>query len=92
MGPQGIFKPRVLDLPLSITTAPNGPCADAFGTDGLLRYKCRGTRRALAFQPFSLRSCFSMARAYLSFSPPIRSFSSISIRRARIRTSAASPN
>ncbi len=46
VGPQGIFKPRVLrDAPLSITTAPNGPYDDAFGTDGLLRYRYRGTNR-----------------------------------------------
>jgi putative restriction endonuclease len=46
IGPQGIFKPRVLsEAPLSITTAPNGPYDDAFGTDGLLRYRYRGTNR-----------------------------------------------
>src|SRR6267378_4124339 len=43
LGPQGIFKPRVLgDGPLSITTAPGGPYDDAFGSDGLLRYQYRG--------------------------------------------------
>jgi len=46
IGPQGIFKPRVLrDAPLSITTAPEGPYDDAFGPDGLLRYRYRGTNR-----------------------------------------------
>jgi putative restriction endonuclease len=46
VGPQGIFKPRVLhDAPLSITTAPEGPYDDAFGTDGLLQYRYRGTNR-----------------------------------------------
>ena len=43
LGPQGIFKPAVLDIPLTITTAPNGPYDDAFGSDGLLRYRYRGT-------------------------------------------------
>jgi hypothetical protein len=44
MGPQGIFKPRILqEVPLSITTAPEGPYDDAFGGDGLLRYRYRGT-------------------------------------------------
>lgn len=44
VGPQGIFKPQVLQgVPLTITTAPEGPYDDAFGTDGLLRYKYRGT-------------------------------------------------
>jgi putative restriction endonuclease len=43
VGPQGIFKPRVLpDAPLSITTAPNGPYADEF-RQGQLRYAYRGT-------------------------------------------------
>ncbi|WP_457653250.1 HNH endonuclease [Rhodocaloribacter sp.] len=43
VSPQGIFKPRLLDLPLSITTAPRGPYDDSFGEDGFLRYKYRGT-------------------------------------------------
>jgi len=44
LGPQGIFKPKVLqEVPLSITTAPSGPYDDSFGPDGLLRYRYRGT-------------------------------------------------
>lgn len=49
LGPQGIFKPRVLSrIPLSITTVPivegeERPYDDAFGNDGLLRYRYRGT-------------------------------------------------
>lgn len=42
LGPQGIFKPRVLEVPLSLTTSPNGPYDDGFETDGTLRYKYRG--------------------------------------------------
>jgi putative restriction endonuclease len=43
LGPQGIFKPRVLtDVPLSLTTAPDGPYDDAFSDDGLLLYRYRG--------------------------------------------------
>jgi putative restriction endonuclease len=47
LGPQGIFKPKVCRLPLSITTAPSRegqprPYDDAFGEDGLLRYRYRG--------------------------------------------------
>jgi len=35
LGPQGIFKPKVLhEVPLSITTAPDGPYDDSFGPDG----------------------------------------------------------
>ncbi len=45
---QGIFKPAVLDIPLSIrTTAPEEgkppPYEDGMGPDGLLRYRYRGT-------------------------------------------------
>jgi putative restriction endonuclease len=49
MGPQGIFKPRLLrDIPLSITTVAvvegeTRPYDDAFGEDGLLRYRYRGS-------------------------------------------------
>jgi len=43
LGPQGIFKPRVLSVPLSITTTPKSPYADTFGPDGLLRYRYRGS-------------------------------------------------
>ncbi|MDP6777348.1 MAG: hypothetical protein QGI83_11345, partial [Candidatus Latescibacteria bacterium] len=42
VGPQGIFKPRVMSLPLSITTVASGPYDDEFGRDGLLRYRYRG--------------------------------------------------
>ena len=43
LGPQGVFKPRVLEaIPLSITTVPvvegeSRPYDDAFGPEGLLR-------------------------------------------------------
>lgn len=43
VGPQGIFKPKAMDLPLSITTSPDGPYEDSFGPDHLLRYRYRGT-------------------------------------------------
>jgi len=49
LGPQGIFKPAVLlELPLSITTAPivegrDRPYADEFSPSGLLIYRYRGT-------------------------------------------------
>jgi putative restriction endonuclease len=43
VGPQGIFKPRCLNLPWSITSVAGGPYADAFRTDGLLSYRYRGT-------------------------------------------------
>jgi putative restriction endonuclease len=48
LGPQGIFKPRVLhSIPLSITTVAivegeTRPYDDVFGGDGQLRYRYRG--------------------------------------------------
>ena len=42
IGPQGIFKPRFMELPISITTVPSGPYDDEFGYDGLLLYRYRG--------------------------------------------------
>ena len=41
VSPQGIFKPRQMALPLSITTVADGPYEDAFGPS-LLRYRYRG--------------------------------------------------
>lgn len=43
VGPQGIFKPRILTVPLSITTAPEGPYKDELDREGRLRYRYRGT-------------------------------------------------
>lgn len=40
---QGIFKPKLLDLPLSIRTATAGPYDDAMSTEGLLLYRYRGS-------------------------------------------------
>lgn len=42
VGPQGIFKPQVCELPLSITTIPDGPYPDAM-EGRFLRYSYRGT-------------------------------------------------
>ncbi len=43
ISPQGIFKPKVMNYPLTITTAPEGPYDDSFGRDGYLLYRYRGT-------------------------------------------------
>jgi putative restriction endonuclease len=43
VAPQGIFKPQILDFPLSITTALKGPYDDYFGKDNFLIYRYRGT-------------------------------------------------
>lgn len=42
VGPQGIFKPRSFQLPLSITTSPESPYSDRLGDDGLVYYRYRG--------------------------------------------------
>ena len=48
ISPQGIFKPRVMELPLSITTAPKKPYDDGFDAEsGLLRYRYRRAPDAL---------------------------------------------
>jgi putative restriction endonuclease len=43
LGPQGIFKPAIIDIPISITTIPNGPYDDGYLSDTLIRYRYRGT-------------------------------------------------
>lgn len=42
VSPQGIFKPKQLELPLTITTTTKGPYKDVIGDD-FLHYKYRGT-------------------------------------------------
>jgi putative restriction endonuclease len=43
LGPQGIWKPAVCELPLSVTTVVRGPYADSFDDrSGTLRYSYRG--------------------------------------------------
>lgn len=43
ISPQGIFKPQIMTLPLSITTSPTSPYDDAFSETGVLYYRYRGT-------------------------------------------------
>ena len=42
VGPKGIFKPHLLALPLSITTAPDYPYDDELEREGYLAYRYRG--------------------------------------------------
>jgi putative restriction endonuclease len=42
LGPQGIFKPRLMELPISITTTPGGPYNDIYGQGEVLQYRYRG--------------------------------------------------
>jgi putative restriction endonuclease len=43
ISPQGIFKPKIMELPLSITTSFTSPYGDEYGTEGFLHYRYRGT-------------------------------------------------
>ncbi|MFA5971924.1 MAG: HNH endonuclease [Lentimicrobiaceae bacterium] len=43
LGASGIWKPKQLDLPISITTSSSGPYSDSLTNDGFLKYKYRGT-------------------------------------------------
>lgn len=43
MSPQGIFKPRILELPLSIMTSPESQYDDFVGEDNFLIYRYRGS-------------------------------------------------
>ena len=42
VGPQGIFKPRLCELPLSVLMACNGPYDDRTSHDGRFLYAYRG--------------------------------------------------
>jgi putative restriction endonuclease len=43
IGAAGIWKPQVLDVPISITTSPKNPYGDTIGRDGLLSYRYQGS-------------------------------------------------
>ena len=43
IGPKGIWKPKYMELPISITTTPESPYDDSAIEDGNLLYKYRGT-------------------------------------------------
>lgn len=43
ISPQGIFKPRIMDFPLTITTSPKSPYDDKLTKGGFLQYRYRGT-------------------------------------------------
>ena len=42
LGPQGIWKPKIMTYPLSITSISTGPYSDSFTQEGFLKYKYRG--------------------------------------------------
>jgi putative restriction endonuclease len=66
VAPQGIFKPQILDFPISITTAPKGPYDDYFAKDGFLLYRYRGTDPNHR-DNFGLRRVFELKRPLIYF-------------------------
>jgi putative restriction endonuclease len=43
IGAAGIWKPRALEIPISITTSPSNPYGDSINADGLLQYRYQGS-------------------------------------------------
>jgi putative restriction endonuclease len=43
LGPQGIWKPQLMDYPISIVTTTGGPYEDSHTDDGFLKYRYRGS-------------------------------------------------
>jgi len=43
IGARGIWKPAIMQLPISITTSPDGPYDDSFNEENFLKYKYSGT-------------------------------------------------
>ena len=66
VSPQGIFKPRNLDLVLTITTTLEGPYDDSFSEDGFLVYKYRGTD-PFHWDNIALRDTFRQNRPLIYF-------------------------
>jgi putative restriction endonuclease len=66
IAPQGIFKPKILELPLTITTISNGPYDDQIASDGLLSYRYRGSDPNHR-DNVGLRSLFELQRPLIYF-------------------------
>lgn len=66
VSPQGIYKPKKLNLVLSITTTPEGPYDDSFSDDGFLVYKYRGTNPDF-WDNVALRNTFNQNRPLIYF-------------------------
>jgi putative restriction endonuclease len=66
VGPQGIFKPHVLDLPLTITTIPEGSYDDKYEEGKFLFYRYRGVDPNHN-DNVGLRKVFDLARPLVCF-------------------------
>ncbi len=66
IGAPGIWKPKVLDVPISITTSPRDPYGDTIGGDGLLRYRYQGSA-ARSYDNDGLRRAMREGRPLIYF-------------------------
>ena len=66
IGAAGIWKPQVLEVPLSITTSPRDPYGDVIGDDGLLSYRYQGSA-ARSYDNDGLRRAMHEARPLIYF-------------------------
>lgn len=66
IGAAGIWKPQVLDIPISITTSPSNPYGDSTGDDGLLSYRYQGSP-ARSYDNDGLRRAMHEARPLIYF-------------------------
>jgi putative restriction endonuclease len=73
LGAAGIWKPRALALPISITTSPKNPYGDSIGDDGLLQYRYQGSA-ARAYDNVLLRRAMAEARPLVYFQGLTRGF------------------
>lgn len=67
IGAAGIWKPKCLDIPISITTSPTNPYGDTIdGADGLLRYRYQSSA-ARQYDNEGLRRAMAEARPLIYF-------------------------
>jgi len=66
IGAAGIWKPQILDTPISITTSPKNPYGDIIGDDGLLSYRYQASA-ARAYDNVGLRRAMVEAKPLIYF-------------------------
>jgi len=66
IGAAGIWKPQILDTPISITTSPKNPYGDVVGDDGFLSYRYQGSA-ARAYDNVGLRRAMLEAKPLVYF-------------------------
>lgn len=66
IGAAGIWKPQVLDIPISIATSPSNPYDDTLEDDGLLSYRYQGSA-SRSYDNDGLRRAMHEARPLIYF-------------------------